>query len=332
MFLPLILVAQLGVGSQGSAAPSPALQPPTLPLGFLALNFIKNQCTLLQDPACFLIGRTLSNGQAQGEMRFRNLNDSDGTTGLRVLGDTVMTNKGSQIGVRAQTSMDSFAGQKGATDARVAEHSAFFAQGVLRSVSGHTTVDTLSNFDGTKTSHGLGGGFFGGPSSSISLNGIGNYWVGGVYGEARGTVNGSPGGGAVAGVIGVDNVDPLSTAPHYAGYFVGDVLSTTGMFVSSSIRFKENVRELDGALDKVHDLRGVRYTLKSTGQEEVGVIAEEVAAVLPELVHFESDGVTPAAVDYSRLSAVLVEAVKEQQKQIETLTARIVRMEEATKE
>ena len=85
---------------------------------------------------------------------------------------------------------------------------------------------------------------------------------------------------------------------------------------TSSIRFKENVRTIDDALALIDDLRGVRYTWKEGGEDDVGVIAEEVAPVLPELVEFDADG-QAQAVHYAKMVAVLIEAAKAQQAQLE---------------
>ena len=80
---------------------------------------------------------------------------------------------------------------------------------------------------------------------------------------------------------------------------------------------------LNGALDKVERLRGVSFDWKTTGKHDVGLIAEEVAQVLPEVVSFEANGLDARAVDYSRLTAVLVEAMKEQQSEIRDLKLQI---------
>ena len=60
-------------------------------------------------------------------------------------------------------------------------------------------------------------------------------------------------------------------------------------------------------------MRGVSYELKSNGKHEVGVIAEEVGAVVPEIVTWDQNGKDAQSVDYSRLTALLIEATKEQQ-------------------
>lgn len=91
----------------------------------------------------------------------------------------------------------------------------------------------------------------------------------------------------------------------------------------SSRRWKENISTIPDALDKVERLRGVEFDSKSNGEHDIGLIAEEVGAVIPEVVTFEENGIDAQSVDYSRLVAVLIEAVKEQQKQIDDLRTQI---------
>ena len=81
----------------------------------------------------------------------------------------------------------------------------------------------------------------------------------------------------------------------------------------SSRRWKTNIQTLEGALEKVEQLRGVSYDLKANGKHQIGVIAEEVGAVLPEIVEWDKNGKDANGVDYSRLTALLIEATKEQQ-------------------
>jgi polyhydroxyalkanoate synthesis regulator phasin len=82
--------------------------------------------------------------------------------------------------------------------------------------------------------------------------------------------------------------------------------------LSSSIRWKENVQPLANPVDLVERMRGVRYDWTESGEADVGVIAEEVAEVLPELVEFDESG-RARAVHYAKLAAVLIEATKAQQ-------------------
>jgi hypothetical protein len=96
----------------------------------------------------------------------------------------------------------------------------------------------------------------------------------------------------------------------------------------SDIRTKENIVEIDDCIGKVQAMRGVYYnrTDFNTEVKKVGVIAQEVEAVLPELIlENEDDGLKSVA--YSDLTAVLINAVKEQQVMIEDLKARIEQLE-----
>ena len=116
--------------------------------------------------------------------------------------------------------------------------------------------------------------------------------------------------GAYAVKVGIGTATPSSvlTIAQGAGHPVSD-----GWETFSSRRWKTNIQTLHGALGKVEQMRGVSYDLKANGKHEVGVIAEEVGAVIPELVSYEENGKDARSVDYSRLTALLIEATKEQQ-------------------
>lgn len=88
----------------------------------------------------------------------------------------------------------------------------------------------------------------------------------------------------------------------------------------SDARLKTNVETVSG-LDKVTQMRGV--TFEKDGQQGTGVIAQEMLEVAPELVHEEHDYYS---VNYSGLSGYFIEAIKEQQKQIEELKAEIKKL------
>ena len=79
----------------------------------------------------------------------------------------------------------------------------------------------------------------------------------------------------------------------------------------SSRRWKENIQLIEGALDKVKALRGVYFDWKADGRHDMGMIAEEVGKIIPEVVAYEENGIDAQSIDYARLSAVLTEAVKE---------------------
>ncbi len=91
----------------------------------------------------------------------------------------------------------------------------------------------------------------------------------------------------------------------------------------SSRRWKKNIEPIQGAVDKVKKLRGVEYDWKASDKHDIGLIAEEVGEVIPEVVVYEENGVDAKSVDYPRLVALLIQALKEQQVTIESQQGQI---------
>jgi hypothetical protein len=87
----------------------------------------------------------------------------------------------------------------------------------------------------------------------------------------------------------------------------------------SSRRYKEDIVPIEDPISKVKNLQGVSFAWKSSGDKDIGFIAEDVGEIIPEIVSFEENGVDASSMDYPKLTALLVEAVKEQQKRIEKL-------------
>ena len=106
--------------------------------------------------------------------------------------------------------------------------------------------------------------------------------------------------------------------------FYGDLQTSGNITAFSDARLKENIRPIEFALDKVLKLEGVRYNRVDTEErrEEIGVIAQKVKEVVPEVVLYDEERDTHS-VDYGRLTALLLEAVKEQQKELEKLKAEL---------
>jgi hypothetical protein len=110
----------------------------------------------------------------------------------------------------------------------------------------------------------------------------------------------------------------------------GDIIANS-IAGSSDIRFKKNIRPVQNALDKVKALRGVYFNWnketfpdKNFGaQDELGFIAQEVEKVVPEIVTKENTKDEYRSVKYDKLVALLVEAIKEQQKQIDSLKIQV---------
>ena len=97
---------------------------------------------------------------------------------------------------------------------------------------------------------------------------------------------------------------------------------------NSDSRVKENVVEIDNCISKVQAMRGVYYNRTDFNTEvtKVGVIAQEVETVLPELI-LEASDTGLKSVAYAELTAVLINAIKEQQEIIEDLKTRIIKLE-----
>ena len=114
---------------------------------------------------------------------------------------------------------------------------------------------------------------------------------------------------------------------------LGEIRATNEItaYYSSDQRLKENVSVISNPIEIVQQIRGVRFDWKDdyiaqrggedgyfVRKQDIGVIAQEVEAVLPEVVATRDDGIK--AVKYEKLVALLIEAVKDQQQQIDRLT------------
>jgi hypothetical protein len=110
------------------------------------------------------------------------------------------------------------------------------------------------------------------------------------------------------------------------GNFSGDVIA----YSSSDERLKENIKPIQEPVKKTKSISGVEFDWNETLQSvykghDIGVIAQEIERVLPELVTTRDDGYK--AVKYEKIVALLIEAIKEQQTSIEKLESRIERLE-----
>jgi len=148
--------------------------------------------------------------------------------------------------------------------------------------------------------YGHAGYGFGGTFDSFGMGGVG------VSGSAPNTLG--------KGVVGIGNA--------YDFYADGP---GTDYGSTSSIRWKNDIRPIDEPLEKVMALRGVYFNWDAEhgGGHDVGMVAEEVGKVLPEIVEYEENGIDATGMDYSKLTPLLVEAVKELKKENDLLKQRI---------
>jgi hypothetical protein len=129
------------------------------------------------------------------------------------------------------------------------------------------------------------------------------------------TINGVSFNGS-ANITVADSTKAPIANPTFTGTVTAPTFNTT-----SDIRLKDNIRTFESAMDVVSQLRGVRFAWKETGVETVGLIAQEVEKVLPELIGTNAD-TGLKSVSYANMVAVLIEAVKELKAEIEELKKR----------
>jgi len=124
----------------------------------------------------------------------------------------------------------------------------------------------------------------------------------------------------INGHLVVGNITPISST-------TGRIEASDDIvaFSTSDGRLKENIRELDGALDKVRAIRGVSFDWRKDMEHihgyrdgDVGVIAQELQQVLPEAIRQNESGYL--SVRYEKIIPLLVEVVKELDRKVDALT------------
>ena len=129
-------------------------------------------------------------------------------------------------------------------------------------------------------------------------------------GSSRVTINSS-------GNVGIGQTNPST----YKLDVSGTIRATGDVIAYSDIRVKENIKTIDNAVDKVKALRGVEYNKIDSTEQSIGVIAQEIEEVIPQVVKEDEEGMKSVA--YGNITAVLIEAIKEQQKQIDELKSQL---------
>lgn len=97
----------------------------------------------------------------------------------------------------------------------------------------------------------------------------------------------------------------------------GSITATGDITAYSDVRLKTDIETITGALDRVRKLRGVTFSRRDTGNRGVGLIAQELAPIVPEAVMTHEDGLLSVA--YGNLVGVLIEAVKDLADKVERL-------------
>ena len=107
------------------------------------------------------------------------------------------------------------------------------------------------------------------------------------------------------------------------GINVTGIVTATDFNSASDAKLKTNIQPIEDPLHKVSQIQGVSFNWIENNKPSMGVIADEVQKILPELVS-DTD---PKTVNYNGLIGLLIEVVKEQQVKIESLEKRITKLE-----
>ena len=139
----------------------------------------------------------------------------------------------------------------------------------------------------------------------------------------------------VTGNVGINNPDPDEDLDVFGnGKFGGVVFAACGVLSCSDIRYKKNISPLTNVLSEIQVLNGTYYYWDKenhpdknfSDHRQIGILAQELEKVYPELVHTDKEGYK--TVDYSRLSPILLEAIKEQQQMIELQNTKLETQQE----
>ena len=121
----------------------------------------------------------------------------------------------------------------------------------------------------------------------------------------------------IDGKLGIGVSDPTYALDIPNSSDATGIARATAFVTYSSRRLKSNISKIEEPLDIVKNLRGVTFNWKDTNKREIGLIAEEVNEILPEIVAYHQG--KPAALDYPKLVALLIECVKELQEKVDLL-------------
>ncbi|HHD92510.1 MAG TPA: tail fiber domain-containing protein, partial [Candidatus Portnoybacteria bacterium] len=139
----------------------------------------------------------------------------------------------------------------------------------------------------------------------------GNMYATAYYGDGSHLTGISTGGDNLGNHIATQNLNMNGHNINNAG-----TVTANAFIYSSDKRLKKDIKNIPNALERILSLRGVSFKWRKNNEQSLGLIAQEVEKVFPELVVTnQTDGMK--AVKYGNLVAPLIEAVKEQQKQID---------------
>ena len=124
-----------------------------------------------------------------------------------------------------------------------------------------------------------------------------------------------------------DNVGISTYAPSQKLHVAGNILATGTVTQNSDITLKKDIVKIDGALNKLSQIKGVTYKWKKPENhgddetEQLGIIAQDVEKVFPQAVSTDPNGIK--SVSYGDMVAPLIEAVKELTARVKELEAKV---------
>ena len=165
-----------------------------------------------------------------------------------------------------------------------------------------------------------------------STGNSGEAWIGRATDRNQGTMTVQLGGGS-ASSRSFEVVDYAWSVVLFSVGSNGNVTASGDITAYSDRRIKENITSIDNAINKVKALSGVYYNRTDVADKskKIGFIAQDVQLVVPELVNYDKDK-DVYSVSYANTSALLVEAIKEQQTQIESQKSEIEELKDLVKQ
>jgi len=158
-------------------------------------------------------------------------------------------------------------------------------------------------------------------AATLSNSGVtaGTYTKVTVDAKGRVTASASIASADVTGALGYTPANKAGDSFTGSISVTGTITATGDITAYSDGRLKTDIETITGALDRVRKLRGVTFSRRETGNRGVGLIAQELALIVPEAVMTHEDGLLSVA--YGNLVGVLIEAVKDLADKVERLEA-----------